>query len=204
MQPTLERVSTGESVLVWRHPAPVTVLSSASVGGGLGRVEWLVNIEVDDSYRRTDLAAHVAEVARDLDLAGSGVGLLTAARVERVAAAAEAGVEVHATVGLSVPTWAAAAAEPEPVSPGTVNIVVDLPVRCSEAALVNMVMTITEAKTQALVEAGVPGTGTASDAVAVTCPADGEPVAFGGPRSQWGRRVARCVHAAVASRIEGA
>ena len=160
-----------------------------------------VNVEVDDSYRRTDLEAHVAEVAADRDLAGGGVGLLTAARVERYGAATEDGVDVHATVGLSVPTWAAAVPESEPQAPGTVNIVVDLPVACAAAALVNMVMTITEAKTQALVEAGVPGTGTASDAVVVTCPIAGEPVMFGGPRSQWGQRVARSVHAAVASRI---
>ena len=51
-------------------------------------------------------------------------------------------------------------------------------------------VTATEAKAQALVEAGVPGTGTASDAVVVCCPPGGtEP--YGGPRSVWGARLAR-------------
>ncbi len=77
-----------------------------------------------------------------------------------------------------------------------------VPVPLSDAALVNAVLTATEAKTQALFEAGVPGTGTASDSICVACPepapgTPGEP--FGGPRSPWGSRLARAVHAAVAA-----
>nr|MBA3906853.1 adenosylcobinamide amidohydrolase [Pseudonocardiales bacterium] len=71
----------------------------------------------------------------------------------------------------------------------------------SDAALVNAVVTATEAKVQALAEAGVPGTGTSSDAVCVACPSSpppGETGLYGGPRSLWGARVARAVHAAVA------
>lgn len=202
MEPSLEKASTGEPVLVWRHATPVTALSSASVGGGLARVSWIVNVEVDDTYARTDLADHIAQVAADRSLSGPGVGLLTAARVAMVGAGVDDGVEAHATVGLSVPTWAAAAPEPEPVGPGTINIVVDMPVRCSPAALVNLVMTVTEAKSQALFEAGIAATGTASDAVVVTCPTVGDEVCFGGPRSHWGQRAARAAHAAVSVRID--
>ncbi|MCF6473605.1 adenosylcobinamide amidohydrolase [Nonomuraea sp. MG754425] len=110
--------------------------------------------------------------------------------------------EAYATVGLRVPTWAAAPEgreDPElaPMRVGTVNIVAVLPVAMTDAALVNMVMTVTEAKTQALVETGFAGTGTASDAVCVAVPAEGPPQLFGGPRSEWGARVARAVHTAV-------
>jgi adenosylcobinamide hydrolase len=80
---------------------------------------------------------------------------------------------------------------------GTVNIVAVLGRRLSPAALVNAVMTVTEAKSQALWEAGFPGTGTASDAVAVLCPAAGPAEAFAGPRSVWGSRLARAAHGAV-------
>jgi adenosylcobinamide amidohydrolase len=78
-----------------------------------------------------------------------------------------------------------------------VNIVAVLSRRLSPAALVNAVMTVTEAKSQALWEAGFPGTGTPSDAVAVLCPAAGPAEAFAGPRSQWGSRLARAAHRAV-------
>ncbi|MEX5710071.1 adenosylcobinamide amidohydrolase [Parafrankia sp. FMc6] len=101
------------------------------------------------------------------------------------------------------PTWAAA---PDGLlvarwRPGTVNLVCLLPVRLSAAALVSAVVTATEGKSQALLDAGVPGTGTASDAIVVCCP-DGDLGAtayadYGGPRSEWGAWLARAVHAAV-------
>ena len=81
------------------------------------------------------------------------------------------------------------------------NVVAFLPVRLSEAALVNAATTITEAKAQALAERCVPGTGTASDAVCVVCPADGDAERFGGPRSRWGAPLARAVHRAVLERL---
>lgn len=72
-----------------------------------------------------------------------------------------------------------------------------MPVCLSAAALVGAVITVTEAKTQALLEAGVPGTGTASDAVCILCPQQGPAEPFAGPRAPWGARIARAVHSAV-------
>lgn len=205
MTPELaEHHTTGASrpVLVWRLPEPRLSLSSAPVGGGLGMRRWVIDAEVPLDYAREDLHAHVAELAIELGCEGAGVGLLTATAVARWAEACDGGVAAQATVGVTVPTWAAG---PEGShgrwEPGTVNVVVHLPVRLSPAALVNVVVTATEAKTQALLEAGVPGTGTASDAVCVLCPPSGRAEAFGGPRSPWGARVARAVHGAVASRL---
>ena len=106
----------------------------------------------------------------------------------------------YATVGLRHPTWAAAPDAPD-TSPevGTINLVVFVPVRCTDAALVNAVMTATEAKTQALVEDGTPGTGTASDAICLLVPPAGPAETFTGPRSPLGAHLARAVHDAVAS-----
>ena len=104
----------------------------------------------------------------------------------------------------AVPPEVAAREADEPV--GTINLLVVVPVPLSDAALVNAVVTATEAKAQALAEAGLRGTGTSSDAVCVACPgraaaggADGAPEPYGGPRSLWGGRIARAVHAAVAA-----
>ncbi len=77
------------------------------------------------------------------------------------------------------------------------NIVVFLPVRHTDAALANLLCTVTEAKVQALLSAGVAGTGTASDAVTVLCPPSGRAEPFGGPRSEFGCRTARAVYAAL-------
>ena len=215
------------TVLAWAVPDGWQAISSAAVGGGLVRTRWVVNARVDAAFARTDLEAWAAEVAAGAGLQGSGCALLTAADVSQVAHAHRAGVSAWATVGVTRPTWPhdpRAAAHPGavpschigrpgdgcdtperhdgsgPPAPGTVNIVVALPVALSPSALVQALGTVTEAKAQVLVSAGVPGTGTASDAVVVLCPAAGSDDTgelFAGVRSTWGRRIAHAVHDAV-------
>ena len=201
MNPSLRhRVDNGSTLplLVWPFAEARFVASTASVGGGVGLRHWVINAQVALDYSRRDQERHGAELARSAALNGPGVVMFTAAYVERHRRADEGGVAVDATVGLSHPTWAAAPDDAVvATSPGTINIVAVVPVRLAEAALLNALVTITEAKTQALLEAGIPGTGTASDAVTVVCPAQGAPEPFAGPRSVWGARLARAVHEAV-------
>jgi len=192
-------------MLVWRFPEAMRSLSSGMLGGGIADSAWVLNAQVRSDYARTDPAAHLAEIAAGHHLpAGRGVGLLTAARVQRVATGMDGAVRCDATVGVSYPTWAAAPdGDPLPVAPwrpGTVNIVCQLPVPLTDAALVGAVITATEAKTQALIEGGMPGTGTASDAIVICAPLagrGGSQIPFAGPRSVWGSRLARAVHRAV-------
>ena len=168
------------------------------VGGGLQRCDWVLNAQVPLAYDRIDVHAHVAEMAAELGCAGPGVGLLTAARLVPRGLVDDDGLVVSATVGVTKPTWAAdVEGAISPWTPGTINIVVESPVRLTDAALLNAIVTATEAKTQALFERGIPGTGTASDAVCVLCPAAGVAEPFAGPRSPWGSRIGRAVHTAV-------
>jgi adenosylcobinamide hydrolase len=202
-----ERFEQGEpderlALLVWRFPEPRLVVSSAPLGGGLGRRHWVVNAQVPHSYARRDPEAHLTELASGRGLSGPGVGMLTAVDLRETTSAHDGGALVHASVGVTLPTWAAGPDEPleqEARAPGTINIVAIVPDRLSPAAMVNAVATVTEAKAQALWEAGIPATGTASDAVCVVCLEDGSPHLFGGPRSTWGARLARAVHRAVLS-----
>ena len=186
-------------VLVWHFDPPVHALSTAVLGGGLGARSWAVNAEVAVDYGGTDPAGHASAIAGELGLpSGAGVGMLTAAPVLDVASNGDGGVRCDATVGVSIPTWAASDdGVDDPWVPGTINLVCHVPAPLCDAALVNAVVTATEAKTQALLELGVPGTGTASDAVLVCCPPGGAE-RYGGPRSSWGARLARAVRAAVA------
>jgi adenosylcobinamide amidohydrolase len=185
-------------VLVWRAPRPALTISSGAFGGGMGLRSWVVNAQVPKSYDRLDLAEHAAELKEELDLAGDGVVMLTAASVDRHAVAEDSGVTATATVGLTMPTWAAAPdGDTGDVRPGTINTFAWVPVRLSLAAMVGAVGTVTEAKVQALFEQGVRATGTASDAVCIACPAGGPVEPFAGVRSEWGARLARAVHAAV-------
>ena len=189
-------------VLVWRWSTPQRAIASTPHGGGIGTRCWVINAQVPPSYARRDPDHHLAKLAGSLGLPGHGVGMLTAADVRGHVSGSDNGVDVVATAGLSQPIMAAAP-EPASTSPasvpaaGTINIIAFVPQRLSDAALVNAVATATEAKVQALMDAGLVATGTATDAICVLCPDEGQPADFGGPRSRWGSRLARAVHAAV-------
>lgn len=203
-EPRIELVTRHEAgeqwpALVWRAGPGWRMLSTAIVGGGLGTREWLVNAQVPGGYARMDPTAHLAEIIAPLGVTGPGVGLLTAAAVERRTGATDGDAHVTATVGVGTPAWAAAehADGRGRPAPGTINILAVLPVALDDGALVNLVATIAEAKVQALLDAGHAATGTPTDAVCVAVPAAGPADAFGGPRSVWGSRVARATHRAV-------
>lgn len=199
--------------LLWRLGPGVRVCSSAVLGGGIGPRAWILNAQVPGGYPRLDPDRHLAEIAAEEGLTGPGAGLMTAADVSAYTTGHDGGVTATVTAGLGVRGWAAAPDtttrdphRPEPAGvpvppfrPGTVNIVVTLPVALSDAALVNAVATATEAKVQALLDAGLDCSGTPTDAVCVAAPEPGpdggDP--FAGPRSPWGARIARAVHTAV-------
>nr|WP_229759242.1 adenosylcobinamide amidohydrolase [Peterkaempfera bronchialis] len=200
----LARVEDGacRHLLVWRAGPGWRMISSAVLGGGLGPRGWVVNAQVRPGYDRMDPQRHLADLARSAGLAGPGVGLMTAAPVDACTRAHDQGVSALVTTGIGVACWAASEAPGAPgaLPPGTINIVAAVPAPLSDAALVNALATATEAKVQALLDAGYDCSGTPSDAVCIAAraPAAGEqPVPFGGPRSLWGARLARAVHAAV-------
>lgn len=200
----LTRTEDGERLhaLLWRPGPGWRMASSAVLGGGIAERAWVLNAQVGHGYRRTDPARHLTGLALAAGARGPGVGLMTAADVSAPGRARDGGAEAVVTAGVSVRGWAASPEEGAPGTavPGTINIVVALPVALSDAALVNAVMTATEAKVQALLESGLDCSGTPTDAVCVAAraPRPGAEVhSFAGPRSEWGARLARAVHRAV-------
>lgn len=198
----------GTPVLVWRFDEPVRAVSSAVLGGGIGDRCWITNATVASRYDEPDPAGHAARIAAELGLdPGAGIGLLTAVDVATFTRAGDGGAQAVATTGLGAVTWAAAPdGEFHEWRPGTINVVAWVPETVADAALVNLVATVAEAKAQALGEAGVPATGTPTDAVVVCCPSGPAPDdvdhRYGGPRSTWGSRVARAVRAAITEGID--
>ncbi|WP_432123219.1 adenosylcobinamide amidohydrolase [Streptomyces sp. S1] len=198
-------------LLVWVPGPGMRMVSSAVLGGGIGAREWVVNAQVPPGYGRLDPVAHLRELASGAGLAGEGVGLMTAASVADRRHAVDGGAHAVVTAGIGVRGWAAAPGVGGVTvpRPGTINIIVSLPVPLTDAALVNAVATATEAKTQALVELGADASGTPTDAVCVAAPSpagDGDgPLAepFAGPRSLWGARLARAVHRATREACAG-
>ena len=190
-------------MLVWRLPGAIPAIASSALGGGVGRRSWVINATVPMSYDRDDPDDHLRELARSLNLGGAGVGLLTGVDVTEVVEAEEDGVRLWATVGLGNAVQAAAPASAVAAESvvGTINVVAYVPARLSDAALVNAVATIAEAKTQALRDLGLPATGTSTDAICLLT-ADGPSgldERYGGPRSRWGRPLAWAAYRAIVS-----
>jgi adenosylcobinamide amidohydrolase len=138
--------------------------ASTVSGGGIGIRDWWLNAMVPVAYHE-DPAAHVHEIAAGLGLrpvpTGPPRGSACSPRdVTGYTEADDGGVRVVATVGVSLPVWAAACPmrsrwKPAVLRrrsrlsrPGTINLLVVVPVPLTDAALVNAVVTATEAKTR--------------------------------------------------------
>jgi iron complex transport system ATP-binding protein len=197
--------------------APLVVLSSAVVGGGLLRARQIVNMHVPRGYDGRAPADDLAALAVGLGIAEPFVGLMTAVYldraqllVERVGGMIVVGV---VTVGLGN-TVAAGRSAVADTHPGTINAILIADARLSPAARVNAVISATEAKALALGEAGVltpeglPASGTSTDAVVIASTERGELAEYAGPIAPLGAAVARVLRRAVqaqlaADRVQG-
>ena len=132
---------------------------------------------------------------------------MTAAETRHAVVAVEArdGLTVAAavTVGLAN-TTSAGITPPVAARPGTINTILLIDAGLAPAAMVNAVITATEAKTMTLSEwdvrthDGHAASGTSTDSVVVACTGRGQPVHFAGPATTVGWLVARAVRQAIA------
>lgn len=199
-----------EAVVV-RARAPLSVVSSAVVGGGLVPARTIVNLHVPKDFAPEDLEQRVATFARRRRLPAPHVGLFTSAWTERAQVATERRDSVTAlavvTVGLSNPVAAGATPVPAPAA-STINVIVVVDAAPETGALVNALITATEVKTMAVVAAGIRcsdgrlATGTSTDAVVVAATGRGPACRFGGPVSDLGWAVARAARSALTAGVE--
>jgi len=125
-------VEVGPEAVWVRSIEPLSVLSSAVVGGGLASTRHIVNMHVDLGYRGDRPADDLRAFARRLGIGEPFVGLMTAAWTHEAATVSEKadGVTVTAvaTVGLGT-LVAAGVTPPAPWRPSTINTVVILDAR---------------------------------------------------------------------------
>jgi adenosylcobinamide hydrolase len=202
-------VEVSTEAVVVTAAAPLTVLSSAVAGGGLGQARSIVNLHVDKHCPWEDAELRLDAFAAGRRLPAPWIGLLTAALTEHARIAVEraggVGALVAVTVGLSHPVaagWSAAAG----LEPVTINTIAVVDAEVAPAALVNLVITLTEVKALVLAEAGVAAdghaaSGTSTDAVVVAATGRGRDLRFGGPISDAGWVVARAARTALRDRV---
>jgi len=189
------------------------VLSSAVLGGERRRARFIMNHTVENNYSSDNPAEDLARLVEKMNLGKDVLGLMTAVDVRRtvmsfgtrqvlaVATVCTAGVSNACSAGSIV------AAHKSMAMPGTINIVVLIDGNLTEAAMVNAVITATEAKTMALFQAGIRmpdgamATGTTTDAIVIACTGRGEPLPYAGAATDLGSLVGRTVYRAVAQGI---
>jgi iron complex transport system ATP-binding protein len=199
-------IEVGPAAVWVRSQAPLSVLGSAVVGGDLDATQHVVNMHVSRDYASDDPGADLRAFARRLGIRDPFVGLMTAAWTDRASVAWEEadGIRagVVATVGLSRPA-AAGVCSPVAWRPSTINLIAVLDARLERGAAVNGVITVTEAKVGALVEAGVvtaegvQATGTVTDAVVIAWTGRGPRAPYLGPGTVAGWCLARAARRAV-------
>ena len=203
-------IGVDREAVVVRARLPLRVVSSAAVGGGIGEVRAIVNLHVPKNYPCANPEADVARFCRARGIPAPYVGLLTSAWTEKAELSIEAthGITVLAvvTVGLGNPVAAGVSPVAVPRS-STINTIVVIDGNPEPGALVNAVITATEAKILALVEAGIRSSegalasGTSTDAVVIAATGRGRACRFGGPASELGWLIARTVGVAMRAGI---
>jgi len=197
--------SLAADALIVRSDQHLRTLASAVVGGGFTRTRCIVNRHVHKDYDDPDPAGDLLTFARARGIDEPFVGLMTAVRLSHARAATrrDGGVRVATVVTAGVGNSTAAGLSPPAVrAPGTVNVIVVVDANLTPSAMVDAVITLTEAKTQLLLErdvrtsGGHPATGTSTDAVVVACTGRGAPLPYAGPVTHVGwliGRTVRCV-----------
>jgi adenosylcobinamide hydrolase len=207
-----------QTLVIWSK-TPMKILSSALLNGGLVEANGIINVQVPEGSGSDRSDMHwsgpedfLVKVAQELQLPKEKVvGLMTAAKMKNVVAFTEkydgTTLTVFVTAGATVAVTAgepAASKSSQLPKIGTINIVVIVDGNLTEGCMVEVIKTVTEAKTVALREldirsrfSGDLATGTLTDSVAVGCTKKGEPIQYAGTFTIIGELIGKCVREGV-------
>ncbi|UKS23944.1 adenosylcobinamide amidohydrolase [Paenibacillus sp. HWE-109] len=194
---------------------PLRTLNSSPWGGGFGMHKQLMNRQVDKRYNEPDpLGEMDSFIQREGFDPKESAGMLTAAFVKDAGYhsmswnaegdQSEERLQVCAWVTMGLGNKARAGAELPATAlyHGTINTIVVINGCLTDAAMVNAVITATEAKTAALQTLGVlvdglPATGTSTDAVLIAATGRGQTYHYAGTATSLGYLIGRTVYEAI-------
>ncbi len=157
---------------------------SSGVLGGWGEVEYLFNHTVRGEIG--DPKEYIKSIAKEFGLKRF-FGLLTSVPMDKLAVVNVGEVTAFVTAGIRNPN--------EKI--GTINIIIVVEGDMPESAMINAVITATEAKSFALLKAGLNFTGTSTDAIIIAKTGRGKYHEYAGYGSELGRKIWTAVKSAV-------
>ncbi len=196
-----------KNALIVEFPSKTKAVSSTVLGGGFRELTHTVFHRVGEDFNDPNPRRYATRLVEDLGLPLDTTAVfLTAVDVVneyRVARDEDVGVEVVATIGFKPTTCIG---EAQGRAPSTINILVFTSKSLSVNALVDLVMTVSSAKTLALVDLALscktdPGRAyaTATDAVVVASPIGLGEEEYGGPATSIGSVTAKLVYNLIVS-----
>ena len=154
---------------------------STGVDGGLREVSTLLNHPVPEDFDHDDPLSYIQGLLAKRGYENDAFGLLTAVWMQNLCVLQYDYITVFVTAGVTNPN-------PDPTKPHTINIIVVSGEGMSDAALLETIITATEAKAHALRLLGRDFTGTTSDAVIAA--SEGDTVhTYAGTFTEPGKRI---------------
>lgn len=202
-----------EPAIIMRSDRQWETISSGVYNGGLKHAEAAVNYRVSLDYASNDPEQDFVDMMQQRGLESEQtVGFMTAAKLSHAAIGElvhhDFTMAVLATAGTSNATRAGSPREMyRGYHAGTINLFIWLDTRMSQAAMVNAIMTATEAKSAALADLavveranGLIATGTSTDAIFLAVSQNAAYAAehqYAGTATELGCKLAQLVYAAV-------
>jgi adenosylcobinamide hydrolase len=202
--------------LLFRGRESMRTLNSSPWGGGFGMHTCLVNRQVNKDYNEEEPIEEMNVFLRKEELQpDQTASMLTAASVKDVGSyqlawekpgeAERLEVQAWVTVGLSNKARSGHELPITSIYPGTINSIILVNESMTDAAMVNAVITATEAKAAALQDLGVRihepdgklATGTTTDAVLIAATQQGRLHRYAGTATQLGYLIGRTVYESV-------
>lgn len=166
---------------------------STGPGGGIRKVTTLLNHSISDLSSFPSPETAIEYRARSLGLSPARCfGLLTAVPMDRVCIIRYDCLTVFITAGVTHPDPGIGIRRSGAGLPGTINIICVIARGMADQALLDAIITVTEAKALALIGCGYEFAGTVTDAVIIAAEGGGE-FRYAGGATSLGRRIHEAV-----------
>lgn len=195
-------ININDEALIVRSTVPLLTVSSSLMGGGVVSTQNIINMHVDKGYHSLTPADDLRALAQRYEITEPFQGFMTAVYMNQLQfiTLREGDLTVTAlvTAGVSNAT-AAGESLPAALTPGTINIILLIDANLTPSALVNAVITVSEAKTASLLAhnvhtpEGLLATGTSTDAVCIACTGRGSATDYAGSATVVGWLIGRAV-----------
>ncbi len=191
--------------------SPLLTLSSAVVGGGFERTRTILNRRVPLDYDCSHPVQDLQQFMAEQELPEPCVGLLTGVPMHgtRIVSVRQGEITVASVITAGVSNAVISGLTPPAVFvPGTINTVVLIDAHLVPSAMVNAVITATEAKTSVLqaynvrTKEGNMATGTSTDALVIACTGRGEALPYAGPATEVGYLIGKSVRQCLFQALE--